>query len=114
MLFAAPVWAEPSIQPAGAVGIPQGPAQAWLVADLDNGRILASRNPSEPHAPASPIKAFRAMVVVDQPPLKAVSAAKPENTDVEGACAGTRGGRAYGARQPLDGLTGVSGNAAAN
>ena len=35
VMVAAPVWAEPSIQPAGAVELPQGPAQAWLLADLD-------------------------------------------------------------------------------
>ena len=59
-------WAEPGVEPAGAVAIPEGPAQAWLLADLDNGRILASRNPYEPHAPASTIKALLAMVVLDQ------------------------------------------------
>jgi serine-type D-Ala-D-Ala carboxypeptidase (penicillin-binding protein 5/6) len=96
MLVAAPVWAEPGIQPAGAVGIPEGPAQAWLLADLENGRILASRNPSEPHAPASTI------------------AAKPENTDVECSCVGVKEGRAYTVRQLIDGLMLVSGNDAAN
>jgi len=114
MLVAAPVWAEPGIEPAGAVGIPQGPAQAWLVADLGNGRILASRNPSEPHAPASTIKALLAMVVLDQLPLNAVIVAKPENTDVECSCVGIKEGRAYTVRQLLDGLMLVSGNDAAN
>jgi D-alanyl-D-alanine carboxypeptidase (penicillin-binding protein 5/6) len=114
MLVAAPVWAEPGIEPAGAVGIPQGPAQAWLVADLDNGRILGSRNPSESHAPASTIKALLAMVVLDQLPLNAVIVAKPENTDVECSCVGVREGRAYTVRQLLDGLMLVSGNDAAN
>src|SRR3954468_23422802 len=114
MLVAAPVWAEPSIQPAGAVGIPQGPAQAWLVADLDNGRILASRNPSEPHAPASTIKALLAMVVLDQLALNTVIVAKPDNTDVECSCVGVKDGRAYTVRQLLDGLMLVSGNDAAN
>ena len=37
--------AEPAIQPAGAVTAPDGPAQAWLLADLDSGRILASKDP---------------------------------------------------------------------
>ena len=53
------------IQPAGAVVIPEGPAQAWLLADLDTGRILASRNPYESHAPASTIKVLLAIVVLD-------------------------------------------------
>jgi D-alanyl-D-alanine carboxypeptidase (penicillin-binding protein 5/6) len=113
-LVAPPAWAEPSVQPAGAVDIPQGPAQAWLLADLDDGRILASRNPYEPHAPASTIKALLAMVVLDQLPLSAVMVATPANTDVECSCAGVKAGRAYTVRQLLDGLMLVSGNDAAN
>jgi len=111
---AGPVRAEPGMEPAGAVDIPQGPAQAWLLADLDSGRILASRNPYDPHAPASTIKALLAMVVLDQLPLSAVIVAKPTNTDVECSCVGVKDGRAYTVRQLLDGLMLVSGNDAAN
>jgi serine-type D-Ala-D-Ala carboxypeptidase (penicillin-binding protein 5/6) len=114
MMVAPPAWAEPGIQPAGAVDIPQGPAQAWLLADMENGRILASRNPYEPHAPASTIKALLAMVALDQLPLNAVIVATPANTDVECSCAGVKEGRAYTVRQLLDGLMLVSGNDAAN
>ena len=114
VLIAPSAWAEPGVEPAGAVAIPEGPAQAWLLADLDNGRILASRNPYEPHAPASTIKALLAMVVLDQLPLNAVIAAQPANTDVECSCAGVKAGRAYTVRQLLDGLMLVSGNDAAN
>jgi D-alanyl-D-alanine carboxypeptidase (penicillin-binding protein 5/6) len=113
-VIAPPAWAEPSVQPAGAMDIPQGPAQAWLLADLDDGRILASRNPYEPHAPASTIKALLAMVVLDQLPLTAVIVATAANTDVECSCAGVKAGRAYTVRQLLDGLMLVSGNDAAN
>ncbi|MDT5058754.1 MAG: hypothetical protein QOF66_7120 [Mycobacterium sp.] len=114
VLVAPPSWAEPGIEPASAVGIPDGPAQAWVLADLDSGRILASRNPSEPHAPASTIKALLALVVLDQLPLTAVIVASPANTDVECSCAGVKAGRAYTVRQLLDGLLLVSGNDAAN
>ena len=113
-MAAPPVSAEPSVQPAGAVDLPQGPAQAWLLADLDNGRILASRNPYEPHAPASTIKALLAMVVLDQLPLTSVITATPANTDVECSCVGVKEGRSYTVRQLLDGLMLVSGNDAAN
>jgi D-alanyl-D-alanine carboxypeptidase (penicillin-binding protein 5/6) len=106
--------AEPGIEPSGAVMLPDGPAQAWLLADLDSGRILASRNPYEPHAPASTIKALLAMVVLDQLPLNAVIVASPANTQVECSCAGVKAGRAYTVRQLLDGLMLVSGNDAAN
>jgi D-alanyl-D-alanine carboxypeptidase (penicillin-binding protein 5/6) len=105
--------AEP-IEPSGAVVLPEGPAQAWLLADLDTGRILASRNPYEPHAPASTIKALLAIVVLDQLPLNAVIAARPASTQVECSCAGVKAGRAYTVRQLLDGLMLVSGNDAAN
>jgi serine-type D-Ala-D-Ala carboxypeptidase (penicillin-binding protein 5/6) len=106
--------AEPTIQPAGAVDLPQGPAQAWLLADLDTGRILASRNPSESHAPASTIKTLLAMTVLDQLPLTAVITATPADTDVECSCVGVKAGRSYTVRQLLDGLMLVSGNDAAN
>jgi serine-type D-Ala-D-Ala carboxypeptidase (penicillin-binding protein 5/6) len=96
------------------VAIAEGPAQTWVLADLDSGRILASRNPYEPHAPASTIKALLAIVVLDQLPLNAVIVASEANTDVECSCAGVKAGRAYTVRQLLDGLMLVSGNDAAN
>jgi D-alanyl-D-alanine carboxypeptidase (penicillin-binding protein 5/6) len=110
----APVAPAEPIEPSGAVVMPEGPAQAWLLADLDTGRILASRNPYEPHAPASTIKALLAIVVLDQLPLNAVILARPASTQVECSCAGVKAGRAYTVRQLLDGLMLVSGNDAAN
>jgi D-alanyl-D-alanine carboxypeptidase (penicillin-binding protein 5/6) len=50
---------------AGVAGPPDGPAQAWLVADLDTGRVLAAKDPNGAHAPASTIKTLLALVVVD-------------------------------------------------
>jgi serine-type D-Ala-D-Ala carboxypeptidase (penicillin-binding protein 5/6) len=111
---AAPVSAQPGSDPSGAVALPDGPAQAWLLADLDTGRILASRKPYEPHAPASTIKALLAMVVLDQLPLNAVVVAGPAAADVECSCVGVKAGRPYTVRQLLDGLMLVSGNDAAN
>jgi serine-type D-Ala-D-Ala carboxypeptidase (penicillin-binding protein 5/6) len=110
----APVAPAEPIEPSGAVVLPEGPAQAWLLADLDTGRILASRNPYERHAPASTIKALLAIVVLDQLPLNAVILARPASTQVECSCAGVKAGRAYTVRQLLDGLMLVSGNDAAN
>lgn len=111
---AAPAPAQPGVGPSGAVTLPDGPAQAWLLADLDSGRILASRNPYEPHPPASTIKALLAMVVLDHLPLNAVIRASQAAADVECSCAGVKAGRAYTVRQLLDGLMLVSGNDAAN
>jgi len=106
--------AQPAVEPVGAVAVPQGPAQSWVLADIDSGRILASRNPYEPHAPASTIKALLAIVVLDQLPLNAVIAASEAAADVECSCVGVTAGRAYTVRQLLDGLMLVSGNDAAN
>jgi D-alanyl-D-alanine carboxypeptidase (penicillin-binding protein 5/6) len=111
---AAPASAQPGGNPSGAVTLPDGPAQSWLLADLDSGRILASRNPYEPHPPASTIKALLAMVVLDHLPLNAVILARPAAADVECSCAGVKAGRLYTVRQLLDGLMLVSGNDAAN
>ncbi|MCV7279684.1 D-alanyl-D-alanine carboxypeptidase [Mycolicibacterium flavescens] len=111
---AAPASAQPGGEPSGAVALPDGPAQSWVLADLDSGRILASRNPHEPRAPASTIKALLAIVVLDALPLNGVIAARPAAADVECSCAGVKAGRPYTVRQLLDGLMLVSGNDAAN
>jgi serine-type D-Ala-D-Ala carboxypeptidase (penicillin-binding protein 5/6) len=111
---APPAQAEPAIEPSGAVVIPEGPAQAWLLADLDTGRILASRNPYESHAPASTIKVLLAIVALDQLNLNSAIMARPANTAVECSCAGVKPGRVYTARQLLDAVMLISGNDAAN
>jgi D-alanyl-D-alanine carboxypeptidase (penicillin-binding protein 5/6) len=49
--------AEPSIEPIGNVSQPpDGPAPAWIVADMDTGLVLAERDMSIPHPPASTIR----------------------------------------------------------
>lgn len=101
-------------QPAGAVTLPQGPAQAWLLADLDSGRVLASRNPYEPHAPASTIKVLLAMVVLDHLSPDNFARANTSHTQVECSCIGLTPGQAYTTRQLLSALLMASGNDAAN
>jgi D-alanyl-D-alanine carboxypeptidase (penicillin-binding protein 5/6) len=114
LLLVSPAAAQPSPQPAGAVAPPDGPAQAWLVADLDTGQILGSREPYSAHAPASTIKALLAMVVLDQLAPNAAVRATAAHTQVECSCVGLVPGQVYTARQLLDGLLMVSGNDAAN
>jgi serine-type D-Ala-D-Ala carboxypeptidase (penicillin-binding protein 5/6) len=106
--------ADPAIQPAGAVAAPDGPAQAWLVADLDSGRILASRDPDGQHAPASTIKPLLAMVVLDHLRPDNFARANQSHTEVECSCVGLTPGQAYTTRQLLEALLMVSGNDAAN
>lgn len=107
-----PALAQP--QPAGAVTLPEGPAQAWLVADLDSGRVLASRNPYEPHAPASTIKVLLAMVVLDHLNPDNFARANASHTKVECSCVGLEPGQPYTVRELLSALLMVSGNDAAN
>ncbi|MEZ0357672.1 D-alanyl-D-alanine carboxypeptidase family protein [Mycobacterium sp. SA01] len=115
LVLVAPAAAAPTPQPAGAVTAPpEGPARAWLVADLDTGQILGSREPYSAHAPASTIKPLLAMVVLDQLAPNAAIRATAANTQVECSCVGLVPGQIYTARQLLDGLLLVSGNDAAN
>ncbi|KDE98041.1 D-alanyl-D-alanine carboxypeptidase [Mycolicibacterium aromaticivorans JS19b1 = JCM 16368] len=115
LALVAPAAAAPTPQPAGAVTAPpDGPARAWLVADLDTGQILGSREPYSAHAPASTIKPLLAMVVLDQLAPNAAIRATAANTQVECSCVGLVPGQMYTARQLLDGLLLVSGNDAAN
>ncbi len=106
--------AEPAIQPAGAVTAPDGPAQAWLLADLDSGRIMASKDPYGQHAPASTIKPLLAMVVLDNLRPDNFARANQSHTEVECSCVGLQPGQAYTTRQLLEALLMVSGNDAAN
>ena len=107
-------WADVGVQPVGSVPIPDGPAQTWLVADLDSGRVLAARDENLRHPPASTIKVLLALVALDQLNLDSTVVADAADSHVECNCVGVKAGRTYTARQLLDGLLLVSGNDAAN
>ena len=110
----APAFAEPSVQPIGSVPIPEGPAPAWIIADMDSGQVLAGRDMYTPHPPASTIKVLLALTALDEVPLDATTVATEADTYVECNCAGIKPGRSYTARQLLDATLLVSGNDAAN
>jgi serine-type D-Ala-D-Ala carboxypeptidase (penicillin-binding protein 5/6) len=101
-------------QPANSLPIPDGPAEAWIVADMDTGEVLAGRDENARHAPASTIKVLLALTVLDDLPLDTTVVADDADTRVECNCAGVAPGVTYTARQLLDGLLLVSGNDAAN
>jgi serine-type D-Ala-D-Ala carboxypeptidase (penicillin-binding protein 5/6) len=111
---ALPAWADAGVQPVGSVPIPDGPAQTWLVADLDSGQVLAERDENVQHPPASTIKVLLALVALDELSLDSTVVADEADSHVECACAGVKAGHSYTARQLLDGLLLVSGNDAAN
>ena len=116
LLLIAPVAsAEPDIQPVGSVPIPEGPAPAWIVADMDTGQVLAGRDMDVPHPPASTIKTLLALTALDElPGLDATVVGTEADTRVECNCAGIKPGRTYTARQLLDAVLLASGNDAAN
>jgi serine-type D-Ala-D-Ala carboxypeptidase (penicillin-binding protein 5/6) len=103
-----------SMQPIGSVPIPDGPAQTWILADLDSGQVLAGRDQDVAHPPASTIKVLLALVALDELRLDSTVVADVADTQVECNCVGIKPGRSYTARQLLDGLLLVSGNDAAN
>ncbi|CAN5878422.1 D-alanyl-D-alanine carboxypeptidase [soil metagenome] len=106
--------AAPEIAPVGAVTAPDGPAQAWIVADMATGTILAGKNPTAALAPASTIKVLLAMTVLDHLNPNAAVRAAPVHTKVECSCLGLVPGQVYTTTQLLQGLLMVSGNDAAN
>jgi serine-type D-Ala-D-Ala carboxypeptidase (penicillin-binding protein 5/6) len=103
-----------NMQPIGSLPIPDGPAQTWILADLDSGQVLAGRDQNVAHPPASTIKVLLALVALDQVSLDSTVVADVADTQVECNCVGIKPGRTYTARQLLDGLLLVSGNDAAN
>jgi serine-type D-Ala-D-Ala carboxypeptidase (penicillin-binding protein 5/6) len=107
-------WADADVQPVGSVPIPDGPAQTWLVANLDSGQVLAARDENLRHPPASTIKVLLALVALDELNLDSTVVADPADSQVECNCVGVKAGHSYTARQLLDALLLVSGNDAAN
>jgi D-alanyl-D-alanine carboxypeptidase (penicillin-binding protein 5/6) len=101
-------------QPSGSVPVPDGPAQAWIVADMDSGAVLAARDEYGQYAPASTIKVLLALTVLDELPVDATVVANEADTRVICNCAGVAPGHVYTTRQLLEGLLLVSGNDAAN
>lgn len=110
----APALAEPEIEPISAVTVPDGPAPAWIVADMDTGQVLAGREMYATHPPASTIKTLLALTALDELGLDSTVVATPADTEVECNCAGVQAGRSYTVRELLEAALLVSGNDAAN
>jgi D-alanyl-D-alanine carboxypeptidase (penicillin-binding protein 5/6) len=107
--------ADADIQPVGSVPIPDGPAPAWIVADMDTGQVLAGRDMDVAHPPASTIKTLLALTALEElPNLEATVVGTAADTQVECNCVGIKPGGTYTARQLLDAVLLASGNDAAN
>jgi serine-type D-Ala-D-Ala carboxypeptidase (penicillin-binding protein 5/6) len=89
-------------------------AEAWVVADLDSGAIIAARDPHGRHRPASVIKVLVAMASLGELNLNKTVAGTPEDAAAEGTRVGVAPGGTYTVNQLLHGLLMHSGNDAAH
>jgi D-alanyl-D-alanine carboxypeptidase (penicillin-binding protein 5/6) len=89
-------------------------AEAWLVADLDRGDVIAAKDPHARHRPASIIKVLVAMAAIDELSLNKTVAGTVEDANAEGTRVGVDVGGSYTVNQLLHGLLMHSGNDAAH
>lgn len=89
-------------------------AEAWLVADLDTGDVIAAKDPHGRHRPASVIKVLVAMQAIRDLPLHKVVPGTEEDAAAEGTKVGVGDGGFYSINDLLHGLLMHSGNDAAN
>ncbi len=89
-------------------------ADAWLVADLDSGAVLAAKDPHGRHRPASIIKVLVAMAAINSLPLNKSVPGTAEDAAAEGTKVGVEEGGVFTVNQLLHGLLMHSGNDAAH
>src|SRR3954454_24596364 len=101
-----------------AAGTPPVPAdvsaEAWVVADLDSGDIIAARDPHGRHRPASIIKVLVAMQALRELPIHKVVAGTQDDANAEGTKVGVGENGWYSINDLLHGLLMHSGNDAAH
>ncbi len=101
-----------------AAGTPPVPedvsAEAWLVADLDSGEIIAARDPHGRHRPASVIKVLTAMAAINELPLNRIIDGTQQDANAEGTKVGVEPGGRYTVNDLLHGLLMYSGNDSAD
>lgn len=88
-------------------------AEAWLVADLDSGAVIAAKDPHGRHRPASVIKVLTAMAALNDLDLNKPVPGTQDDANVEGTRVGVAPGGTYTVFQLLHGLLMHSGNDAA-
>jgi len=89
-------------------------ADAWLVADLDSGAVIAAKDPHGRHRPASIIKVLVAMASINAMPLNKSIQGTDDDAAAEGTKVGVDAGGVYTVNQLLHGLLMHSGNDAAH
>ena len=119
-IVAKPVAARPAGGPAMAeCGVTAAPgflvpeeqtATAWIVFDLDDGDVIAAKDPHGRYRPASIIKALLALVTLEHLPLDREVVATRDSADMEGSRVGLVEDGRYTVEQLLQGLLMASGN----
>jgi D-alanyl-D-alanine carboxypeptidase (penicillin-binding protein 5/6) len=89
-------------------------AEAWVVADLDSGAVVAARDPHGRHRPASIIKVLIAMASINALNLNKSVPGTAEDAAAEGTKIGVEEGGVFTVNQLLHGLLMHSGNDAAH
>ncbi len=89
-------------------------AEAWLVADLDSGAVIAAKDPHGRHRPASVIKVLVAMASINALDLNKPVIGTADDAAAEGTKVGVDDGGTYSVTQLLHGLLMHSGNDAAH
>ncbi|OBK26863.1 D-alanyl-D-alanine carboxypeptidase family protein [Mycobacterium asiaticum] len=89
-------------------------AEAWLVADLDSGAVIAAKDPHGRHRPASIIKVLVAMASINAFNQNKTVPGTDDDAAAEGTKVGVDAGGVYTINQLLHGLLMHSGNDAAH
>lgn len=100
--------------PAGVPKPPELKANAYVVADLRDGRIILAKNAHVQSRPASTLKTLTALTLAPKLPPRQIVTATAEDANIEGTKVGLVAGEGYTVRELLMGLLLSSGNDAAN
>lgn len=89
-------------------------AEAWIVADMDTGEVIAARDPHGRHRPASVIKVLTALASLKELNLNKQVPGTQDDANAEGTKVGVGPGGTYTVNDLLHGLMMHSGNDAAH
>jgi D-alanyl-D-alanine carboxypeptidase (penicillin-binding protein 5/6) len=95
--------------------VPDGiSGEAWVLADLDTGEIIAAKDPHARHRPASIIKVLTAMASLNELNINKQVPGTQDDANAEGTRVGVAPGGVYTVNDLLHGLLMHSGNDAAH
>ncbi|QLY31999.1 D-alanyl-D-alanine carboxypeptidase family protein [Nocardia huaxiensis] len=103
------------VLPSGAPTVPEGiSATAWMVSDLDTGKVLAAKDPHGRYRPASTIKVLLAAVALRTLDKNKTITGTQDDANVDGTRVGIGPGGKYTNLQLFQALIMASGNDAAH